>query len=518
MGSRVKRILTFAAALALSVVVAVLPTLAQSFGFVETFDGSPPAPQSYLNPNGFDIGISGNLFPMLADHSSECGAPPAQHMITELADAVFICNNHLMTSAYGGYMAIYLTPDAMLDLSQGASVLRWDMSTRRTSARDWVDLVITSFQDNHPLSFQDRHLVPNAIHLELAGGGNVFVPTQTIDGQVVPIPADTNTTWNQILAKEGLQPDAARRDTFEVTLSKTRIKFCMPKYGFCWFDTALPRPLGYDAAVVQLNHRSYNPEKACSDYADPSAPWNGQVVKNSTGDANCPPNTWHWDNISINPAAPLTIIPGLPAGQTRSFTNHLDQRSTDRTVRFAQPAPANAFLRFIGWGGSAQYSLDGGSTWRSPHRQEIAAPNNPEVSEGYFDPIPAGTSSVVFRMNGNINGQWDITNISVWAQGGALPASTPQVNAQASPTPVATPGATASATATATPTAQPGATETPTPAATITATATATVTPTVSPGQTCVIVIAPDGPVSGFCPPSSPSPQFQPLDEEEETP
>jgi hypothetical protein len=42
--------------------------------------------------------------PMDAQHGSACQGPPATHTVQALSDSVFICNGHVMTSAYGnGY-------------------------------------------------------------------------------------------------------------------------------------------------------------------------------------------------------------------------------------------------------------------------------------------------------------------------------------------------------------------------------------------------------------------------------
>ena len=80
-----------------------------------------------------------------------------------------------------------------------------------------------------------------------------------------------------------------QRDTFELDISKNHIRFGMPQYNFWWVDADIPT-LDWSQGVVQLGHHSYNPEKDCN------------------YDGTCGPNTWHWDNVSITPAVPFTIL------------------------------------------------------------------------------------------------------------------------------------------------------------------------------------------------------------------
>src|SRR2546423_1025342 len=107
---------------------------------LQTFDGSPAHPTPYV-PTDWDITIlshsATSLRPMNADHGSDCSAPPATHVVARTDDMVFMCNGHIMTAVNNGYGAVYLTPNALMDFSQGESVLKWDMSTNRTASRDW---------------------------------------------------------------------------------------------------------------------------------------------------------------------------------------------------------------------------------------------------------------------------------------------------------------------------------------------------------------------------------------------
>lgn len=364
---------------------------AQAAGYLAPFDGAPPAPTP-IYPAGWDITFVGDPQPMEAQHGATCSAPPATHHVATLEDMVFQCNGHLMTAMNAGYGAIYLTPNQMLDFSQGEAVLKWDMSTLRTSSRDWIDVLVMPYSENMQLSFEntDIHLPQNAIHIEM-GGADVFIPTIWRNGKKEQVQSDTYHTWDMILAGANLRPDAARRDTFELRVSRNHMKFGMPQYGFWWVDTDIA-PLNWDSGIVQLNHRSYNPQKSCN--------WDG----------SCGPNTWHWDNISLNPAVPFTIVRG---------DRRLVDADTSNQINFPTPAPANAFLRFVGIGIPVQYSLDGGSTWLDPQTQgEAIGKTHPEVPDNFWQPIPAGTQSVKFRGRRQGSIFWSVSDVSYWVANG----------------------------------------------------------------------------------------------------
>src|SRR5439155_6672280 len=91
---------------------------------------------------------------MEAQHGADCSPPPATHQVTALADSAFLCKNHMMTSLYGGgdawtsYGAIVFAPAQLLDFSAGPASASWQVSTYRSSARDWWDVWITPFEQN----------------------------------------------------------------------------------------------------------------------------------------------------------------------------------------------------------------------------------------------------------------------------------------------------------------------------------------------------------------------------------
>jgi hypothetical protein len=301
----------------------------------------------------------------------------------------------------------------------------------------------------------------------------------------------------------------------------------------------------HDQATVQLNHRVYNAEKACIDNQNPppSNPLDQQGIDHTAyGDANCPPDTWHWDNVSIQPAIGYSIIQSVPQ-QTASHS------TSPTRIQFAAPAPDGAMLQFVAFSHTPdlRVSFDGGTSWQVPRVQPANAPNNgasEENGEAFFTPIPAGVQSIMVRGS---NGFWgsfnaeDFTIVGPPNGAAPLPTAVPTATsgpATNTPTTVSTatsvPTTVASATVTLVPTATPlpstatvtatatvVATLTPTPTATITPAPTtigtpvptAEVTPQATAGasgltpqatatpdnQSCVLDIADNGTVSGLC-------------------
>lgn len=464
-------------------------------GFIETFDGTPSQPTPYTNPSSWSILVSGfssqeaALGATIAQHGPNCEPPgfpytaTNSHLMHTAQDAVFICAGHVMTSlGVTGYGAVYMTPPAMMDFSGGSAVLRWDMSTLRTSARDWVDVVLTPWGEHSDFAYNnnDQHIPIHNIHITLAGT-NVWQAFQRIDGGVqygqgrdVQLAGDGFTTWDAVFQRAGVTESPSRRDTFEIRLNRTTLSVCMPSYDspaggvFCWINTSLPEPLDpavwNDQATVMLSHRTYNAEKACNEDNGQPQPWVDQYNINHTayGDLMCPPDTWHWDNVSIQPFVPYLIAPS-----STEIT-----RASGGTVSFAQPAPSGSALSFVQFGHTPdlRVSYDGGATWTAPHIQPAIAPNNgasEENGESIFDAMPTGVQQVMVR---GTNGFWGGFSASAFRIVG------PPDNGLPIPTrvPTATP-----LPATATPI--PGPTDTPAPVPT---TVPATLVPT-------AVVIAP---------------------------
>jgi hypothetical protein len=373
----------------------IAPAAAASFG--ETFDGAPATPLPWEPANwdvtvhSRDTGTWNQLETMAAQHGPDCAGPPSTHVTSSYEGAVFLCRDHVMTAIQaGGYGLIYLTPDQLIDFSGGEAVLSFDMSTLRTAQRDWVDVWVTPFDDHHQLAFEDGDVdlqgpPRRAVHLVMDLTSNSFQGEVYNNFQVTDLPS-RSTPYDNVLV-----PDAARRDRFELRISTNRIRFGMPAKNLWWVDTTIPN-LGWSSGVVQLGHHSYNPTKDCS--------------------GPCSANTWHWDNVSINPAKPFTMIKA-----DRRFVTD----GTSNVLRFTQPAPANAFLRFAGIGENLQVSFNNGASWTAAVRQSIGGELKEHQFQSFWTPVPAGTKQVLVRGSGGWWGDWHVRDISIWANSSAPP-------------------------------------------------------------------------------------------------
>jgi len=457
--------------------------------FLETFDGSPSAPTTYSNPNSWDINPGGvntsenGTYAQLAHHGPMCQAPGIPytstnaHPLAQVGDMIFQCNDHLMTSTgLTGYGAIYMVPPATADITAGTSVISWDMSTLRTGARDWVYITLMPYEGHNKFGYNnlDQAIPPNNVNVVLAGGGNVFIATQrTNGGSDVRLAGNSYYTWDNVQSANGVAPSASRRDSFRIELSATHLRVCITGnntgqvYNFrgqspyCFVDSDMTSIASWGGqAVVMITHVSYNVEKSCSTVEDQF-----HLVHNPTGDANCPPNTWHWDNVRISPARAFTVI-----NPQQQFPVFSDPGGTN-TVTFAQPAPAGAKLSYIATGdcASQRFSVNGGQTWITaipqPSTTQCAHPEN---GGEYWTLIPEGTTSVKFT-GSPVFGHWEVSDPAIWATTALAP----------TPTPIPTPTPTASPTPTPSPTATPS--PTPSPTATATATPSTTPQPTASP-------------------------------------
>lgn len=369
--------------------------------YAATFTGTPTAPLALCPKEGFDVQIHSrdpstwtSLEAMEANHGSHCAGPPAVHSMNgDYRSAVFQCKDHVMTAIRAsGYGVIYLTPARMVDLHDRGTV-SFDMSTHRSSTRDWVDVWITPYNDNIALPFDDGDVdlqgIPrNGIHISNGNSqGNWtvdtisnFVPTklyESYDG--IAIDKDISSTVDQ----------SATRQTFRVSLSRTHIQLVRlasdsgPAITYVDKDVA---DVGFDRGVVQFGHHSYNP------------------TKDNAGT----PATWHWDNLTIFPAVPFDII-----NADRRFAEGPEQ-----IVKFFKVAPANGHLRFSGIG-TVEVSFDGGP-WKPAVKAAASKSTDgyhPEHLSSYWTPVPAATSSVRFRFSPEqwYRGPYIAKDISVWA-------------------------------------------------------------------------------------------------------
>ena len=365
--------------------------------FLETFDGDPSGPLSWSNVSAFDTwdvsvhrrSTDLNVQGIDAHHGPNCEAPPQNTHYNDTYDgSVFQCKNHVMTAINdSGYGAIYLTPNHILDFSNGQeSIVRFDMSTLKTSTRDWISVWITPFEENLQLPI-DRNVdlqgpPDNSVQFLMLPERS-FIPKITRNGTTTTYRyGASGVTW-WIGYDDFLVPDAQRRDTFEIRISQTHLKFCMPDYDFCWIDMDIDYPLTWDQGIVQFSHSSYNPTK------------DGAGV----------PNTWHWDNVEITSGTPFTII--------QANRRYLD--TNNNIVQFNEPAPIDAYLRFAAIGNNIEVSFNNGSTWETA--QKNLQDNDENHFASYWTPIPEGTTIVKFRGDGWGNGGlWQARDLTIWSK------------------------------------------------------------------------------------------------------
>lgn len=365
--------------------------------FQATFDGEPASPLPWTQVSDFsnwDVTVhrrsdSLTMQGINAHHGPNCEPPPDNtHYNDTYEGAVFQCKNHVMTAVNDdGYGAIYLTPNQILDFSNGKeAVVRFDVSTLKTSSRDWINIWISPYDEHLQLPLDlsvDLQGTPyNGVQIELTPE-MAFVPSITRNGSTVKYQFNANGVNWWVGYDDLFTPSAMQRQTFELHISQTHLKFCLPASNFCWIDMPIQAPLTWNQGIIQFAHHSYNPTK----------------------DNSGVPNTWHWDNFQIENGIPFTIV-------------HSDRRYVNgqaNLLQLDQPAPANAHLRFAGIGKSLEVSFDGGATWQLA--QKNLQGNDEYHFASYWTPIPAGTTSVMFRGSGWGNGgSWQARDITVWAR------------------------------------------------------------------------------------------------------
>ncbi len=372
------------------------PTSVPANTFLETFDGDPSQPEPWQSAN-FDATVHmrdpWNLYeidPMQAAHGPNCEPPPDTHPVSAYKDTVYNCKNHVMTAINSeGYGLIYLTPNQLADFSNGEAKISFDVSTLRTSGRDWIDIWVTPFDDNLQLPLQDW--LPdlsgeprNAVHIAMDFEVSIFKGEihRNFVTEEVPGTEESSMGYESFLV-----PDAKRRDTFVLYISNTHIKFGMPDYDHWWIDTDIA-PLGWDQGVVQIGHHSYNPKKEC---------------------ASCEPNTWHWDNILIQPAIPFTML--------KADRRYVDADASIKHVNLTAATPEDAYLRFSGIGFNLEVSFDNGNTWQAAQLQTHKyEPLADEHFKSYWMPIPEGVEQVYFRGENWWGGIWHMRDITVWSR------------------------------------------------------------------------------------------------------
>jgi hypothetical protein len=336
------------------------------------------------------------------------------HHVDAYDDLNYRCRNHMMTALNSaGYGVIYVTPNAMVDWSGGEASVKFALATLRTSGRDWVDLWITPWEDNLAVPL-DAHLPDvqgpprRGFHIRMTAElkRSAFEAYVIDEYREYKLPVATTAGYESILT-----PMSTRRDTFELRLSKSRLRFGMkklagtdgPAAAMTWVDVPV-QPLGWTRGVVQFGHHSFNPAAD----ANPALPA-------GTG------GTWHWDDFQIAPAVPFTMV--RPAAGQRRYA---DAASPTLTLNAA--TPTNGFLRFAAFGQRLQVSTNGGRTWVDARRQR-ARFNLADRFHSYWMPIAAGATTLRFRVRPSddddrtASAVWFVRDVAVWSLGSAAPAA-----------------------------------------------------------------------------------------------
>lgn len=434
---------------------------AEDWTFVEDFSDSqykPSAPTPFNPSTTWDVvahtrdtGSINSYQTTNAHHGPNCEPPLddngnlVTHKVTTHEDAVYFCANHVMTAMNDdGYGVAYLTPNQLIDISNGKTAkIAFQMSTLRTSSRDWVSMFITPFDDvlSYPLIewLPDGQGMPkNTVSLNMDFNSNSFetMVFKNFSEQNVssyPNSTQTNYSYDEVLSANGLSQSPKKRENFVVEISKDRIRLLMPDYNAVLVDDKINLDDNFKNMVVQFGHHSYTPTKDFS--------------------GNGKPDTWHWDDFKFTNSTPFTIING-------------DKRAIDQesTINFSEPAPKNSRLKFMGSG--EIYINPNDTGWVGPvpvqrGSRDGGVPGEDDSMENYFYPIPEGTTYVKVKFgNGNIYGKRQANEFSIWSpekpNGDVTPIPNPTPTPEPTPTPVPEPTPTPTPAPTPEPTPTPG--------------------------------------------------------------
>lgn len=359
-----------------------------------TFSGSPPSPLPF-NEAGWDVQVHSRDAdtwdapePLQAHHGMDCGPHPGSHAITRWEQVVFRCRDHVMTALRtDGYGAVILTPDRALSLEDHDAVVRVDLSTMRTSTRDWVTIWLVPWQDDMPVPAgefaPDLNGPPRrALAIEMTQNGN-FCATLYRNFVATSLPCED---WIPLSSR--LTPSATQRTTVEIRVRNGRLRVGYPTLDTWTVDTPLSLDVAFARSVVRFAHYSYTPGKC----------------------EGCSPGmTWHWDNIHIAPARAFTISRG---------NVRVVRAMTPSVVTFDRAASSGAVLRFTTIGRSADVSFDDGVTWRAAAAPAISRTNDPV--RPVVMAVPAGTTRVMVRPGPLITWwpntqQWIAQDFAIWS-------------------------------------------------------------------------------------------------------
>ena len=357
------------------------PAFSQTF-FEERFVGAPSAPLPWSSPR-WDIVLhdrtDGALNAMEADHDAMCGAPPSTHSIHSNSEAVFLCRDHVMTavnSSDPGYAAVYLTPAALVDWADGVATISFDVSTFRSTNRDWIDLWITPWEDNMVLPLEawlpDLNGPPRrAIHLRVV---NKFA------WAIYAYPGErklSQSDWRDL----PVPYSKTQRDTFSVMIGAGRLKLLYRNKSregsITVEDIPLPHDFNVARAVMQFGHHSYTPAKDCP----------------ATKIGACGPNTWHWGNVKVDKAKEFQIA-------------KIGRLSAASTIGVSA-----GWLRFAARGAT---ELNWGEGWIEAHPGNGGLAKEGQFAS-YFVQVPMGATSVQIKGRATWAGPWRAEDVSVWS-------------------------------------------------------------------------------------------------------
>jgi hypothetical protein len=330
-------------------------------------------------------------------HGPNCEppAPGVSHQLTTFDDQMFTCAGHFMMAIDGPQGQHFAIPGALVDFSKGEAIVRFDRSSLKTSGREWSTFWLMPFDTN----LADPH---NQFPAE-----GIFWNSSSNKLQVFRNHVKERFgvgSFQVALAEMGLQPSARRRDTYEMRISTTHFSvrvFDGTGDSRVLIDHPIDPPLAWTRALFYIGVQSYSPQKAgtnddCEEFGITCDP----------GTAN----TWHFDNVSIEPAIPFTIIHGPRAADGGN--------NQPLPVVFDAPAPANAWARFqldgaaLNAGHTVELSLDG-VNWVPAQLQPKGAVTNKWT---VFHPIPEGTQQIWVR-----GSKWTFLafDLNIWALGEA---------------------------------------------------------------------------------------------------
>jgi hypothetical protein len=370
----------------------------------------PSMPQRWL-PTNFDVQIhtrdmqsdpNGNDAHN-ADHGAACEAPPATHPISSWQESVFICHNHVMTSIKsGGYGLITLTPDHMADWSGGPVTIGFSVSTFHSDPRDWITVDVSPFSEQLALPFNEGE-----VDLQGMPAHYVELETDAFNGRTqwkaVEGPSrfcgsfcglDAGQEWPTFNEQTGIAASKAVRTPFQFIFDAHSYKFLVAPNapagaGKVILSGSWPQPLTFTQGVVQFSHDSCNPDKCDTG-----------VIDSTT----CEPTTWHWSDFSISSAVPYTLLRPIDLPVVSAPVGE---------IAFAQPAPANSYLKFAGIG-SIQVSYDGGKTYAPAQKPPMdASLYHEEHFTNYLTPVPAGAKSVKIKVDGGWFGPGQARDFSI---------------------------------------------------------------------------------------------------------